>query len=133
MSCRKPHVSSSICLRATIFQNSKGTLWTHCVLARTSITQASGKLQGNILLSTYQLTTVNIAFTACARPLPAGWGSPKLTPIPRRNGRNYSWRARSQQSQYRPKMVKDVDTANHTVHFSKCNGVSISVCHADMH
>jgi hypothetical protein len=30
--CRKPHVASSICLRATIFQNPKGTLWTHCTL-----------------------------------------------------------------------------------------------------
>jgi hypothetical protein len=28
--CRKPHVASSICLRATIFQNPEGTLWTHC-------------------------------------------------------------------------------------------------------
>jgi hypothetical protein len=27
--CRKPHVASSICLRATIFQNSKLTLCTH--------------------------------------------------------------------------------------------------------
>jgi hypothetical protein len=25
--CRKPHVASSICLRATIFQNPEGTLW----------------------------------------------------------------------------------------------------------
>jgi hypothetical protein len=29
--CRKPHVASSICLRATIFQNPEGTLWTHCI------------------------------------------------------------------------------------------------------
>jgi hypothetical protein len=28
--CRKPHVASSICLSATIFQNPKETLWTHC-------------------------------------------------------------------------------------------------------
>jgi hypothetical protein len=28
--CLKPHVASSICLRATIFQNPEGTLWTHC-------------------------------------------------------------------------------------------------------
>jgi hypothetical protein len=28
--CRKPHVASSICLRATIFQNPEWTLWTHC-------------------------------------------------------------------------------------------------------
>jgi hypothetical protein len=28
--CRKPHVASSICLRATFFQNPEGTLWTHC-------------------------------------------------------------------------------------------------------
>jgi hypothetical protein len=26
----KPHVASSICLRATIFQNPEWTLWTHC-------------------------------------------------------------------------------------------------------
>jgi hypothetical protein len=25
------HVASSICLRATIFQNPEGTLWTHCM------------------------------------------------------------------------------------------------------
>jgi hypothetical protein len=31
--CRKPHVASSICLRATIFQNPEGTLWTHCMSA----------------------------------------------------------------------------------------------------
>jgi hypothetical protein len=30
--CRKPHVASSICLRATNFQNPEGTLWTHCIL-----------------------------------------------------------------------------------------------------
>jgi hypothetical protein len=29
--CRKPYMSSSICLRATIFQNPEGTLWTHCM------------------------------------------------------------------------------------------------------
>jgi hypothetical protein len=29
--CRKPHVASSICLRATIFQNSEWTLWTQCI------------------------------------------------------------------------------------------------------
>jgi hypothetical protein len=29
--CRKPHVASSICLRATICQNPEGTLWTHCI------------------------------------------------------------------------------------------------------
>jgi hypothetical protein len=28
MICRKPHMASSICLRAIIFQNSAGTLWT---------------------------------------------------------------------------------------------------------
>jgi hypothetical protein len=26
--CHKPHVASSICLCATIFQNPEGTLWT---------------------------------------------------------------------------------------------------------
>jgi hypothetical protein len=31
MICRKPHVASSICLRATIFQNPEGILWTHCI------------------------------------------------------------------------------------------------------
>jgi hypothetical protein len=31
--CRKPHVASSIYLRATIFQNPEGTLWTHCTAA----------------------------------------------------------------------------------------------------
>jgi hypothetical protein len=31
MICRKPHVASSICLRATIFQNPEGTLWTQCI------------------------------------------------------------------------------------------------------
>jgi hypothetical protein len=31
MTCRKPHAASSICLRATIFQNPEGTLWTHCI------------------------------------------------------------------------------------------------------
>jgi hypothetical protein len=29
MICRKPHVASSICLCATIFQNPERTLWTH--------------------------------------------------------------------------------------------------------
>jgi hypothetical protein len=29
--CRKPHVANSICLRATIFQNPEGTLWTHSI------------------------------------------------------------------------------------------------------
>jgi hypothetical protein len=29
MICRKPHMASSICLRATIFQNPEGTLWTN--------------------------------------------------------------------------------------------------------
>jgi hypothetical protein len=29
---RKPHVASSICLRATIFQNPEWTLWTHCII-----------------------------------------------------------------------------------------------------
>jgi hypothetical protein len=28
---RKPHVASSICLCATIFQNPEWTLWTHCI------------------------------------------------------------------------------------------------------
>jgi hypothetical protein len=27
----KPHVASSICLRATIFQNPEWTLWTYCI------------------------------------------------------------------------------------------------------
>jgi hypothetical protein len=31
MNCRKPHVASSICLRATIFQNSEGPLWINCI------------------------------------------------------------------------------------------------------
>jgi hypothetical protein len=30
--CRKPHVASSICLRATIFQNPEWTLWTLCLV-----------------------------------------------------------------------------------------------------
>jgi hypothetical protein len=30
MICRKQHMVSSICLRATIFRNPEGTLWTHC-------------------------------------------------------------------------------------------------------
>jgi hypothetical protein len=30
--CCKPHLASSICLRATIFQNPEGTLWTHCTM-----------------------------------------------------------------------------------------------------
>jgi hypothetical protein len=29
MICRKPHMASSICLCATIFQKPEGTLWTH--------------------------------------------------------------------------------------------------------
>jgi hypothetical protein len=29
---RKPHVTSSICLRATIFQNPEWTLWTYCTI-----------------------------------------------------------------------------------------------------
>jgi hypothetical protein len=29
---RKPHMASSICLRATIFKQPEGTLWTHCIL-----------------------------------------------------------------------------------------------------
>jgi hypothetical protein len=29
--CSKPHVASSICLRATIFQKPEGALWTHCM------------------------------------------------------------------------------------------------------
>jgi hypothetical protein len=35
MICRKPHVASSICLRAIIFQNPEGTLWTHCIFELT--------------------------------------------------------------------------------------------------
>jgi hypothetical protein len=35
MICRKPHVASSICLRATIFQNPEGTLWTCCIYRHT--------------------------------------------------------------------------------------------------
>jgi hypothetical protein len=31
MICRKPHVAGSISLRATIFQNPEGTLWTRCI------------------------------------------------------------------------------------------------------
>jgi hypothetical protein len=31
MICRKPHMASSNYLRATIFQNPGGTLWTHCI------------------------------------------------------------------------------------------------------
>jgi hypothetical protein len=31
--CRKPHVASSICLRAKIFQNPEGTLWTHGIMS----------------------------------------------------------------------------------------------------
>jgi hypothetical protein len=34
---RKPHVASSICLRATIFKKPEGTLWTHCMLCAWSI------------------------------------------------------------------------------------------------
>jgi hypothetical protein len=30
--CCKPHVGSSICLRAKICQNPKLTLWTHCTI-----------------------------------------------------------------------------------------------------
>jgi hypothetical protein len=33
-------VASSICLRATIFQNSEGTLWTHCISSSYSCTAA---------------------------------------------------------------------------------------------
>jgi hypothetical protein len=32
MICRKPHVASSICLHAIIFQNPEGTLWTHYMI-----------------------------------------------------------------------------------------------------
>jgi hypothetical protein len=32
MICRKPHMASSIYLRATIFQNPEGTLGTHCII-----------------------------------------------------------------------------------------------------
>jgi hypothetical protein len=38
MICPKPHVASSICLRATIFQNPEGTLRTHCTLNLWDIT-----------------------------------------------------------------------------------------------
>jgi hypothetical protein len=31
MICHKPHMASLICLRATIFQNPEGILWTHCI------------------------------------------------------------------------------------------------------
>jgi hypothetical protein len=34
--CRKPNLASSICLRATIFQNPEGTLWTHCITRSSS-------------------------------------------------------------------------------------------------
>ncbi|PNF35847.1 hypothetical protein B7P43_G09402, partial [Cryptotermes secundus] len=34
MICHEPHVDSSICLHATIFQNPKGTLWTHCIMTK---------------------------------------------------------------------------------------------------
>jgi hypothetical protein len=37
--CRKSHVASSICLRATIFQNPEGTLWTHCILVPNCVAQ----------------------------------------------------------------------------------------------
>jgi hypothetical protein len=35
--CRKPHVASSICLRARIFQNPEWTLWTHCITTNCKI------------------------------------------------------------------------------------------------
>jgi hypothetical protein len=35
MICRKMHMTRSICLRATIFQNPEGTLWTHCRIENT--------------------------------------------------------------------------------------------------
>jgi hypothetical protein len=36
VACRKPHVASSICLRATIFQNPEWTLWTRCIMKQIS-------------------------------------------------------------------------------------------------
>jgi hypothetical protein len=33
MICRKPYVVSSICFRATIFQNPEGTLWTYGIMS----------------------------------------------------------------------------------------------------
>jgi hypothetical protein len=32
MICRQPFVASLICLRATIFQNPEGTLWSHFII-----------------------------------------------------------------------------------------------------
>jgi hypothetical protein len=42
--CHKPHVATSICLRATIFQNPEWTLWTHCILLISSWTRDYSKL-----------------------------------------------------------------------------------------
>jgi hypothetical protein len=39
--CRKPHVASSICLRATIFQNPEWTLWTHCTVTMEVLSEIS--------------------------------------------------------------------------------------------
>ncbi|PNF14255.1 hypothetical protein B7P43_G12204, partial [Cryptotermes secundus] len=39
MICCKPHVASSICLCATIFQNPNRTLWTHCTKFHNSLLQ----------------------------------------------------------------------------------------------
>jgi hypothetical protein len=49
MICGKSHVASSICLRATIFQNPEGTLWTHCMINEYQIrNDVEGKSRGNI-------------------------------------------------------------------------------------
>jgi hypothetical protein len=45
MISRKPHVASSICLLATIFQNLEGTLWTHDVMWDGYMTGESGNKQ----------------------------------------------------------------------------------------
>jgi hypothetical protein len=53
--CRKPHVASSICLRATIFQNPEGTLWTHCILCYNSCDFSTRDGVNRLLLSDLKL------------------------------------------------------------------------------
>jgi hypothetical protein len=75
--CRKPHVASSICLRATIFQNPDGTLWTHCILRPSGLIVLYCFYMCARMWTVYMLNLVSILlilFEVC-------WNSNVTTPI----------------------------------------------------
>jgi hypothetical protein len=59
--CVKPHVASSICLRATIFQIPEGTLWTHCMLNK------SGGTVNSRPLFKITIAAIEVYMTLCRR------------------------------------------------------------------